>query len=174
MESEETNEQEQPPAKSPAHPEDNEDQGEEPDMDRLAKEMEEAEKEDCSGEECVGIPINEPASPRQQEPATSVDEATEHEFEKEFFSPFSPVMCKYCKKFIYTIRKAYSCKRESTTPVPECPFSVSHVALPPFPPLLSLSRLQVSSAQELQEESWQELSPRLGYAAHKKATCGGG
>jgi len=112
MESEETNEQEQPPAKSPAHPEDNEDQGEEPDMDRLAKEMEEAEKEDCSGEECVGIPINEPASPRQQEePATSVDEATEHEFEKEFFSPFSPVMCKYCKKFIYTIRKAYSCKR---------------------------------------------------------------
>jgi hypothetical protein len=69
-------------------------------LDKLAKEMEEAEKESRDFDTILEELTQEAEEPTKQD----------HSFKKETFNPFSPTACRHCRKFIFGIRKAYLCK----------------------------------------------------------------
>jgi hypothetical protein len=69
-------------------------------LDKLAKEMEEAEKESRDFDTAIEEFTQEAEEPTMQS----------HAFKKESFNPFSPTMCRHCRKYIFGIRKSYLCK----------------------------------------------------------------
>ena len=69
-------------------------------LDKLAKEMEEAEEESRDFDTA-----SEEFTPEAEEPTMQ-----SHAFKKEAFNPFSPTMCRYCRKYIFAVRKSYLCK----------------------------------------------------------------
>lgn len=69
-------------------------------LDKLAKEMEEAEKESRDFDTAIEEFPQEAEEPTMQS----------HAFKKEAFNPFSPTMCRHCRKYIFGIRKSYLCK----------------------------------------------------------------
>jgi hypothetical protein len=81
-----------------------EDDDDDDDLEKLAKEMEEAEKESLEFDTVVDTLTRDAA-----EEATMQD----HDFKRETFNPFSPTMCKHCRRFIF--RKAYLCHSTRTT-----------------------------------------------------------
>lgn len=71
--------------------------------EQLAKEMEEAEKESREFDSIVEHLDKEPEQ-------VAPEELVAHKFKKEAFNPFSPTICKHCRKYIFGIRKAYMCQ----------------------------------------------------------------
>lgn len=70
--------------------------------EKLALEMEQAEKENIDSQEETYALNTEDVSIESQ--------LGDHSFKRVSFNPFSPTMCKYCRKYLFGIRKAYMCQ----------------------------------------------------------------